>query len=70
MIRWSGKEHFLEEPFELERDLEKAVVEVAPVLFGSSRIYINTKRRIGAKDGVAKLLNQGIIRWMAEKVRY
>ena len=49
MILWSGKELYSEEPFELESDLEKAVVEVAPVLFGPSRIYIDTKRRIGAK---------------------
>ena len=49
MILWSGKEQYTEETFELERDLEEAVIEVAPVLFGPSRIYIDTKRRIGAK---------------------
>lgn len=49
MILWSDEEQYNEEPFELEKDLEEAVIDAAPTLFGPSRIYIDAKRRIGAR---------------------
>lgn len=49
MILWSDKQQYTAEPFELEKDLEKAILQVAPTLFGASRIYIDTKKKIGAR---------------------
>ena len=49
MILWSTKQQYTAEPFELEKDLEKAILQVAQALFGPSRIYIDTKKKIGAR---------------------
>jgi len=46
---WSKSVTYTEEPFELEADLEEAIQEVSATLFGESRIYLDIKRRIGAK---------------------
>jgi len=46
---WNPKSMLMEEPFEREADLEDAILEVAPMLFGSNRIYLDTKRKIGAQ---------------------
>jgi hypothetical protein len=36
-------------PFELERDLENAILDVAPILFGEDRFYFDSKKKIGSK---------------------
>ena len=41
------------EPFELEEDLEAAILEVREALFGDRRIYLDLKKKIG-KKGKAK----------------
>jgi len=46
---WSKIVTYIEEPFELEADLEEAIQEVSAILFGESRIYLDIKRKIGAK---------------------
>src|SRR5690242_4941514 len=46
---WNKKEIFLEKPFEKEPELEAAILHAAPALFGQSRVYLPTKKRIGAK---------------------
>jgi hypothetical protein len=46
---WTQTNSFHVEPFELEADLEAAILEVAPILFGNSRIYLDMKRLIGKK---------------------
>jgi hypothetical protein len=46
---WNKERTYQEEPFELESDLEEAILEVADVLFGESRIYLDPKKKIGAK---------------------
>ena len=40
---------FIDEPFEKEADLEKAILEVSDSLFGQNRIYLDVKRKIGKK---------------------
>ena len=40
---------YSEEPFELEADLEAAIHEVKEILFGDARIYLDVKKKIGAK---------------------
>lgn len=46
---WSPTTVYRPEPFGLESDLEKALKEVLLPLFGPNRIYLDTKRLIGAK---------------------
>lgn len=45
---WNKNKHFELEPFELEKDLEEAILEISPVLFGEHRIYFDIKKKIGA----------------------
>ncbi len=45
---WTSHGSYQEEPFEKEVDLEEAIGIVSADLFGSTRIYINIKRKIGA----------------------
>ncbi|MDP2983603.1 MAG: hypothetical protein Q8O92_09780 [Candidatus Latescibacter sp.] len=46
---WSKAQTFKEEPFYNEAELENAICEAALVLFGPSRIYLNIKKKVGAK---------------------
>jgi len=46
---WTPNKFYHNEPFEVEDDLEKAILEVCDDLFGKSRIYLDVKRKIGAK---------------------
>ena len=52
---WSEAGKFDEEPFDVESELEEAILSVSPTLFGKSRIYIDAKRRIGAKGQVRNI---------------
>lgn len=45
---WTLHTEYHLEPFAREADLEAAIREVRPALFGPSRIYLDAKRRIGA----------------------
>ena len=46
---WREGKTYHAEPFEKESELEEAILEVSEVLFGRDRIYLDTKKRIGAK---------------------
>ncbi len=46
---WSEQASYHLEPFEKEADLESAIREVSPVLFGPDRIYLEVKKLIGNK---------------------
>src|SRR5687767_967574 len=46
---WTSQKQFADEPFEAEAELEAAVAQFAPALFGPSRVYLDVKRLIGAK---------------------
>ena len=49
---WMPDKVYLEEPFELEKDLEAAITEVSNSLFGPSRIYLWTEvKKIIGKRG-------------------
>ncbi|HUW20949.1 MAG TPA: hypothetical protein VMW16_16735 [Sedimentisphaerales bacterium] len=43
------------EPFELEDDLESAILEVRETLFGEERIYLDIKKKIGSKGKVTNI---------------
>lgn len=47
---WTPHKLYLNEPFEQEKDLEAAILEVRQALFGDSRIYLDAKKKIGAKE--------------------
>jgi hypothetical protein len=48
-VLWSPEASYYLEPFEKEADLERAIREVSPALFGPDRIYLEVKRRIGTR---------------------
>jgi hypothetical protein len=48
---WTQRGLFTAVPFESESDLESAILQVQDALFGANRIYIDIKKKIGAKDG-------------------
>ena len=45
---WTPTTIYHDDPFEKEKDLEKAILEVQQTLFGPSRIYLDIKKKIGA----------------------
>ncbi len=46
---WMPNKIYENEPFELEDDLESAILEVREALFGDWRIYLDLKKKIGKK---------------------
>ena len=46
---WTTAKTYREDPFEHESDLEDAILQVAPSLFGETRIYLDAKRKIGTR---------------------
>ncbi|MFD1630580.1 hypothetical protein [Pseudopedobacter beijingensis] len=52
---WNKEEQYTEVPFEKEADLEEAVHFVKEALFGSTRIYLDDKKKIGQKGNTNNL---------------
>lgn len=52
---WNSSMQFFDAPFELESELEQAIVNASPVLFGKSRVFLPIKRRIGEKGKVQNI---------------
>lgn len=52
---WNKDEIYIEIPYDKESELEEAVNEVKDTLFGSSRIYLDDKKKIGKKGGTNNL---------------
>jgi hypothetical protein len=52
---WNKQEKYIEIPYDKESDLEEAVNEVKEALFGSTRIYLDDKKKIGLKGGTNNL---------------
>ena len=57
---WAPNKIYENEPFELEDDLESAILEVRETLFGEERIYLDIKKKIGSK-GKTKNLPDGYL---------
>jgi hypothetical protein len=64
---WTSTKKFLEEPFETEDELEQAVVSLAQPLFGEARIYLDVKRKIGAK-GKQRNIPDGYLLDLSSKI--
>ncbi len=52
---WNKDNKYTEIPYERESELEEAVNKVKEVLFGSKRIYLDDKKKIGKKGGTNNL---------------
>ncbi len=52
---WNKDNRYIEIPFEKESELEDAVNDVKDALFGSTRIYLDDKKKIGKKGGTNNL---------------
>lgn len=52
---WNKEEEYTEIPYKKESELEEAVNEVKQALFGSTRIYLDDKKKIGQKGGTNNL---------------
>lgn len=52
---WNDLRQYTEEPFDDEDELEAAIAETSDQLFGSERVYLDLKRKIGAKGGVRNI---------------
>lgn len=52
---WTPGTIYREDPFLRERDLEDAILTVAPALFGENRIYLDPKRKMGGRGQVRNI---------------
>lgn len=52
---WSKKIAYKEDPFASEASLESAIIEVQNELFGPTRIYLDVKKRIGARNHIKNI---------------
>ena len=52
---WNKDNQYIEIPYEKESELEETVNEVKNALFGSTRIYLDDKKKIGKKGGTNNL---------------
>ncbi len=52
---WNKNKRYTEIPYERESELENAVNDVKEALFGSTRIYLDDKKKIGKKGGTNNL---------------
>ena len=46
---WSNITSYIDDPFENEVDLERAILECSEAIFGKHRIYLDPKKKIGIK---------------------
>ncbi len=60
MMLWGERDSYDEEQFERESELKTALLELAEPLFGKSRIYLPTKKKIGGK-GKTKNIPDGYL---------
>lgn len=69
MIVWTDSGTFSTAAYESEADLEQAILTVQKTLFGSSRIYLDVKRKIGTRGGVRNIPDGYLIDLSGHKPR-
>jgi hypothetical protein len=52
---WTPDQKYLNDPFETEAQLEAAITDVADILFGLGRIYLDVKKLVGAKGKIKNI---------------
>jgi hypothetical protein len=60
MLLWGKEDSYTKERFKGEAELEEAILEVSTALFGENRIYLDKKKKIGAK-GKTKNIPDGYL---------
>ncbi len=65
---WNNEFQYQIDPFELEKDLEEAIVHVSIPLFGENRIYIDPKKKIGKKGGTRNIPDGYLLDLSSKKV--
>lgn len=66
---WTNNGPYRRTEYENEADLETAIKQVQDTLFGENRIYLEIKRKIGAKGGIRNIPDGYIIDLSAQKPR-
>jgi len=66
---WTKNGPYYKVEYENEADLESAILEVQDKLFGSNRIYLDIKKKIGAKGGVRNIPDGYLIDLSGRKPR-
>ncbi len=66
---WTNNGPYCRTEYENEADLEKAILRVQDTLFGPDRIYLDIKKKIGAKGGIRNIPDGYIIDLSAQKPR-
>ncbi|MGA2394972.1 MAG: hypothetical protein ABSH03_16645, partial [Candidatus Lustribacter sp.] len=46
-VIWSEAAAYHSVPYDNEQDLEDAIVQIAPALFGADRVFLSVKRKVG-----------------------
>ena len=64
---WSANQKYYLNPFELESEFEKAVIEVLDSLFGKKRIYLDIKKKIGVKGKTVNIPDAYLIDLSSKK---
>ena len=67
---WTKNGPYRRTEYENEADLEAAIKQVQDTLFGPDRIYLDVKRKIGAKGGVRNIPDGYIIDLSAQSHAY
>ena len=65
---WGPNKVYQNETFELEEDLEDAILEVRKALFGEARIYLDLKKKIGKKGKTINVPDGYLIDLSSKKV--
>jgi hypothetical protein len=66
---WTTKGTYRRSGYKNEADLESVILQVQSTLFGANRVYLDVKKRIGAKGGVANIPDGYLIDLNASKPR-
>ena len=64
---WIRQDHYLNDLFETESQLESAIAEVSATLFGPNRIYLAVKKLIGGKGKTKHIPDRYLIDLTSKK---
>ena len=67
IMLWTSEKIYALDPFEKEKDLEVAILEVKKILFGKPRIYLDLKKLIGEKGKTRNIPDGYLIDLLSKK---
>lgn len=65
---WTPTTEYFLDPFETETQLETAINEVSPILFGTNRIYLDIKKLVGGKGKTRNIPDGYLLDLSSKKV--